>query len=476
MNKTSIAVLSALLTTGVGLGSLAIMNQIPATSNMLNTAFGGEKQIVKEEVVVESEFNASLEKRNLVLVNYILDDGIRTNIVQKGSAVEFYKKPTKKGYACIGWSTTPDGNNMIANVETHCDLYPVFASGDFAVKVNYLHGYTIYNSVEEINCSSLISDNVGYSYGLAGLSKSPDSIELVNVIEPDTEYYAVYYFTSSNSMMSYSEAFDFMDYMKYGDDGFERATIHSLLRGSVTDEIRKLYVRETIRIDNINYSTDGYALSPDSTEIVVTSNSQFEPRTDYYIVYSGYVNGARQLFSYNDLQAKFDIILACAQGTSVTAKYDSLTEYETTASLDGVEFRFVGWSLAKDKIELVNNDFIIQNNIKQVYAIYTRNDTHEIYTTEQYLALKSDTVTRVYTYSTQNLYVHFIENYENDVVIGGTTYEFVGWSASGTSTTLIDGGWEEYKEASFVYGVYRNASTGQLYSRESIYQLYRNNM
>ena len=49
MNKTGVALLSALLTAGVGVGSLAIMNQIPATSNMLNTAFGGDKQIIKEE-------------------------------------------------------------------------------------------------------------------------------------------------------------------------------------------------------------------------------------------------------------------------------------------------------------------------------------------------------------------------------------------------------------------------------------------
>ena len=476
MNKTSIALLSALLTAGVGVGSLAIMNQIPATSNMLNTAFGGDKQVVKEENKVENTFDSSLERYGLVVVNYVLEDGIKSDIVQKGSAVEFSKRPVKNGYTCIGWSTTPDGKNMIANVETNCDLYPVFVSGDFAVKVNYLHGYTIYDSVNEIDFSSILFSNNVCSYGLAGLSKTPDKMELVSEIEPETEYYAVYYFTSTNSMMTYNEAYDYMDYLKYGEDGFSKATLHSLLRGEIVDEIRKLNIRDTIRIDSINFMSDGYTNSPDSAEVLYTSSTQFEPHTDYYMVYSGYVDGSRQLFSYNELRAKFDILVSSAVGNTSAVKYENLAEHEATVSVDGIEFRFVGWSLKNNAIELISNEYIIENNIQQVYAIYTREDTHEVYTMQEYQAIKSDTVTRVYSYNNQNLFVHFIENYEQDLVFGGVKYEFVGWSESATSTDIIDGGWEAYKEADFVYCVYKNTNTGVLLTRNDIYQLYRNNM
>ena len=78
MNKTGVALLSALLTAGVGVGSLAIMNQIPAISNMLNTAFGGDKQIIieKEENSSDKSFSSVLDENGFALVNYVIDGEI----------------------------------------------------------------------------------------------------------------------------------------------------------------------------------------------------------------------------------------------------------------------------------------------------------------------------------------------------------------------------------------------------------------
>jgi len=473
MNKTSVALLSALLTAGVGVGSLAIMNQIPATSNMLNTAFGGDKHIVKDDVKVENDFNSTLNEKGLVLVNYILEDEIVTDIIQKGSAVEFYKKPVKDGYACIGWSTTPDGKNMVANVEESCDLYPVFASGDFPVIVHFQYGYSTYQRVDEIRCTQLNTSGDGYNAGLAGLSKSPDSMELVSVVEPDTEYYSVYYFTTTDTMMCMNDAIRYMDYMKYGEVGFKNATIHTILNGSITDEIRNLFTHESFNINGNHFYTDGFTNSPDSTEVLYTMNTEFEENGEYYMVYSGYVSGVgSQNFSYNQIKEMFDCIVSSANDNGEAIKYTDLSNYETTYIQDGIEFRFVGWSTSHNSVELIDNEDIIANNVKYVYAIYTREDTAEIYTTNQIFELRSDSVTRVYTYNSQSLFVHFLDRYENDAVIGDITYEFVGWSNSSTSTELIDGGWEKYKQANFIYAVYKDLSTGELLSQSVMEDMY----
>ena len=476
MNKTGVALLSALLTAGVGVGSLAIMNQIPATSNMLNTAFGGDKQIIKEEIKVESDFESTLNSKGLILVNYILEDGIVSDIIQKGSAVEFYKKPVKDGYACIGWSTTPDGKNMVANLNESCDLYPVFASGDFPVRIYFDYGYTTYQSVDQIRCTSLNTNGDGYSAGMAGISTSPDVIDLVSEIVPDGEYYAVYYFTSTGTMMSMNDARRYMDYMQYGEVGFKQATIHTILNGSITDEIRHLFTHESFSINHNHFFTEGFTNSPDSTEVLWTSNMEFEENGEYYMVYYGYVSGSgSQYFSHNQIKEMFDCIISSVDASGEAIKYDDLSTYETTCVIDGIEFRFVGWSTKYDSIDLIDNEDIIANDIKYVYAVYTREDTAEIYTTRQLQELRSDSVTRVYTYNTSNLFVHFIDKYEVDAVIGDVTYEFVGWSNMSSSTELIDGDWEDLKNADFIYGVYRDTTTDELLSRDEIYQIYRNN-
>jgi len=53
----------------------------------------------------------------------------------KGTGSLFLHRPKKDGYAMLGWSTTPDGKNMVANIDGSCDLYPVYVTGDFSINI-----------------------------------------------------------------------------------------------------------------------------------------------------------------------------------------------------------------------------------------------------------------------------------------------------------------------------------------------------
>ena len=55
---------------------------------------------------------------------------------------------------------------MVANVEESCDLYPVFASGDFQVIVHDIHGYMTYNNVADMRFTSLNYSGDGYNAGI----------------------------------------------------------------------------------------------------------------------------------------------------------------------------------------------------------------------------------------------------------------------------------------------------------------------
>ena len=474
MNKTGVAVLSALLTAGLGVGALAIMKQIPATSNMLSTAFGERPNIEIKEETPSTDVNSILEKQGYIAVNYITEDGIISNLQKKGSACEFYAKPKKDGYSCIGWSTTADGKNMVGNLDKSCDLYPVFATGEFSFRVYIMGGHTTYNSVSNLKCNRITSNGDGYSYGVACLSKSRDSMDFVTEIEDGGEYYPIYYFTTTNTLMTMDEADRYIDYLNYGENGFKQATVHYVMKGTITDEIRKFDQNENIRVGSDSYYLGGYSTSSSSVENMIESNKDMVENGEYYLVYQCYVSGVgTQYFSYDYVNSLFDVFISVGNNTSLSIKYSQLSNYETTVKIDNVEFRFVGWSTSSSEVNIVEQTDIINQKIKNVYAVYVRSDNNEIYTMDKYTELRNDYIIRVYAYDGQHISVHFLEAYEKDVTISGTLYEFVGWSESSTSTEIIED-METVEKNDFIYCVYKNTVTEELLTYTQIYNLYRN--
>lgn len=477
MNKTGVALLSALLTAGVGVGSLAIMNQIPATSNMLNTAFGGDKQIVieKEENSSDKSFSSVLDENGYALVNYFLDDEITSNVRKIGTATEFMGRPRKDGYAMLGWSKTPDGKNMVANIDGSCDLYPVYVTGDFQIKIECEHNSGWAPTVSEMNFDHLNYQANGFSLGLAGISKSREKIECVTELEPNGIYYGFYYCTYTDSYLSLDDTEKFIDYMNYGEPAFYNVTLNSLSYGTQTGELRLLQTYDNISIDYDHYSLIGYATAPDSIEVV--EYKDMVENGVYYGVYhhNNYLDDIEEVVSYNYVNSLFDIVVTSAVGGKEYATYEGISNYETDVMIDKYTFRFIGWSVEPNSTIIIDYDDIVANNVRLVYGVYVREDTGELFTLAQYNAIRNDRVTRVYTYNSQNLFVHYIESYEEDAVIGDVTYEFVGWSESADSTDIITGGWEEIKGADFVYAVYRDTTTGELLSRDAVYDIYYEN-
>ena len=419
------------------------------------------------ELTQQGDFSQILNNHGFVLVNYIVDEEITPTVCKVGTATEFFGKPRKPGYSCIGWSKTPDGNNMIANVDESCDLYPVFVRGNYQITIHNMDNSTWSPMLSDITFTNLnyMSDN--FSFGMAGISTSPDEINLVKSFERNGEYYGIFYCSKTNTIMSLNEAERFKDLMIYGESAFYNVTVVDI-DGTYEGEARGLMnYNQFVSINGIQYLRVGFCENPTDTSFTIGGIEEMRDNTLYYVVYLDMATGL--YYTSEQLSAGFDVTVHTYYFAE-NISYSDMYSYDSDFIVDGVNFQFLGWSDDVASTVTYTTEEVMNNGFKNVFAIYLREDTNEVYTWDQLTTFKNNYRVRVYAYDGQHIFVHILSNYEIDLEKNGVNYEFVGWALGEDSTETVD--ISQQYNGNFIYSVYRNSNTQELLTWRQFVELY----
>ena len=127
MNKIGISVLSALATLGVVGGAGAIALSTPALKEKLNISFADnvifgkenkeELKVETPEKPAEESFSDGLASRNLIMVNYQINDETIVRIQEKDSSVELLEIPKVYGCTFIGWTDNQETRTLVGQVK-----------------------------------------------------------------------------------------------------------------------------------------------------------------------------------------------------------------------------------------------------------------------------------------------------------------------------------------------------------------------
>ena len=312
MNKFGTILLTILGTLGVVAGGTAIALSVPNVQNKLNISYNGETFVGTDNTTTENpievdDFASELEKQGYILVEYMNSESSTLVIQKKGSAINRLDTPTKEGYVFIGWSTTKDGTNMIANVESSCKLYPVFVEdygGEFYLYTDSSGSYS-FSNISEFEISNFNYMGNKYNMGVAGFSTSPSEINLTNEIDPESYYYAVYYCYETDKIYSLEDAEYLRILLDYGEEGFYEVIYHNADGTSTTGMLYLIQPESHCYINGLFYWVIGVSISPDSTTVV--DMSELEDGGNYYCVYSD--ENAGEILSYNEMHALYEASL-----------------------------------------------------------------------------------------------------------------------------------------------------------------------
>ena len=419
------------------------------------------------ELTQQGDFSQILNNHGFVLVNYIVDEEITPTVCKVGTATEFFGKPRKPGYSCIGWSKTPDGNNMIANVDESCDLYPVFVRGNYQITIHNMDNSTWSPMLTDMTFTNLNYMSDDFSFGMAGISTSPDEINLVRSFTPNGEYYGIFYCSKTNTIMSLNEAERFKDLMIYGESAFYNVTVIDV-DGIYEGEARGVSTYQNwTTINGIQYMRIGFTDDPESIDGLFTDISPMKENGVYYVVYMNMNNG--QYYTTPQLSAGFDVTVH-TYDYAESISYSEMYSFDSDFIVDGVTFQFLGWSDDVASTVTYTTEEVMNNGFSNVFAIYLREDTNEVYTWDQLTTFKNNYRVRVYAYDGQHIFVHILSNYEIDLEKNGVNYEFVGWALGEDSTDTVD--ISQQYHGNFIYSVYRNSNTQELLSWRQFINLY----
>ncbi|MBR2970023.1 MAG: hypothetical protein IKC49_03110, partial [Clostridia bacterium] len=230
---------------------------------------------------------------------------------------------------------------------------------------------------------------------------------------------------------------------------------------------------QTMNVEGVNYRLYGFATDPDSTTLYssdyFTFNFEIEENGIYYAVYqasypaTGYVTSA---WLESKMEIKVNVLGKVNQYDANYKKISTYTSFDTTLGTSitqsQVTFEFKGWAVDPDSTEYHDIEYIQENDIAEVYAVYERSDTSELITVNEFSELMKYYVSNISVYDStsyngsKSYYtVYLLEGYQKDVTINDTTYEFAGWSTSSTSTELVEVDLSTSNYMSPLYAVYK---------------------
>ncbi len=315
MKKSGIIGLTALTTLGLAVGATAIAVNLPEVKDNLNISYNGH-QIIGVDKPSETppaemtDISTELNKLGYVTVEYMTAEDTFTTVIQKkGSGIERHNIPTKSGHVFLGWSTTEDGSNMIANVDSPTKLYPVFvpSSSEFITIYTDTKGSMAQAPIATFGLDGYAYSSLNSHTYPAGISTSPDEIKLTNEIDYSQPYYAVFYCEETDQIYSLKDIENVRAFLDYGDTAFYDITVHVADGTTFDGQFKDFNLWDySINIDMDSYFPAGLTTTPDSKEITVYDNSQYADGGEYYIVYSG-PSGE---LSYNEMKAIYEASLS----------------------------------------------------------------------------------------------------------------------------------------------------------------------
>lgn len=504
MNKFGISMLSMLATLGIVGGAGAIALSTPAVKEKLNISFAdnvlfgkqdretvkveipddntGDPVIPPEESGDDDVFKQELAIRNLVMVNYqINDDESIIRIQEKDSGVELFELPRVVGCTFIGWTDNKDTGKLVGKVENGMTLYPVYISNERHIMFEYYtltSEHTNHINTANVYFGDLLTNYVNASGSftsyLLGFNESPDSKEMMTTFTNSQVLYPIVYVSEIKKVCSYNEWKEEYSIYQCGANAMNNVKINTFA-GVEEMKVYKVntLIDSSLDVDGIQFTLIGFSMSADSTSTI--SVSSMADGKSYYAVYRAVSNYNE--WSLNDLKNGWDIVIHTSGSYKQTQckYYEDLETYTHRYSADGVTFNFVGFSLAEDSSEiietsLITEEYCVENGIRHLYCVYERSDTLELYSSaELYELVKYRRATYVHylldgAEETAN-HVYLLDAYENDVVVDGVIYNFYGWSESvGSIIILEDIGTNNYH----LYAVYKNSETEEIVSLYSL--------
>ena len=475
MNKFGVFTLTALGTLGVVAGGTAIAVNTPQIKDKLNVSFDGQT-IVGVEQPSTPAVSPDIEKLGYVTVEYVNGDNSTIALQKKGSAVEHLNTPSKDGYIFMGWSSTEDGKNMVANVEENCILYPVFVeTSDIWVTVYNNGGGTSSTPLAEFKfCQGDFSTTQYYTYYLAGYSMSENTIDFVTDLNAETTYYGIYYCLETDKIYSASELNDLIAYSEMGEMAYYSITIHKP-DGTTVETLVKDFNQSdySIEIDDIYFSAMGLSSSPTSTETV---NNAYEDGADYYLVY----NYRGNLYSYNDV---INLIENGSLTITVIGVDNTFNDQVINFSLSSMSlwtpgrmFNAVGLSTSSSS-SIVDVESYSEG--ATYYVVYENSTTGEHYSYDAMAELYQEIQSYVTIYKADgSTYEGLSSNFnltDMSIVIGDTTYSAIGLTFDPMSTVPEFTSTEELEPGMEYFLVYENSNDSTVISYEELSATYQAN-
>lgn len=472
MNKFGIFSLTALGTLGVVAGGVAIAVNTPQIKDKLSVSFDGQTIVGVEEPSTPGA-SSDIEKLGYVAVEYVDGDNSTIALQKKGSAVERLNTPSKDGYIFMGWSSTEDGKNMVANVEENCKLYPVFIESSDIWVTFYINTGTQSFPIADFKFGRTDYSSQFYTYGLVGFSTSEDKIEFVTDINPETTYYGVYYCLDTDKIYSASELNDLIAYSEMGEMAYYSITIHKP-DGTTVDTMVKDFNQSdyTVNLDGTQFMAIGLSSTVNSIETV----TEYTSEENYYLIYMYRGN----TYSYNDM---VNIIEHGSLTINVIGVNNTFNDQVKNFSLSNMSlwtpstrYNAVGLSTSSSS-SIVDVESYSEG--ATYYLVYENSTTGERYSYDAMAELYQEIQSYVTIYKADGTTYEGLANNFNlpdmTIVIGETTYTAIGLTFDPMSTVPEFTSTEELEPGQMYWLVYQNESDSTVHSYEEISGLYQAN-
>jgi len=487
MNKIGISLLSALATLGVVGGAGAIALSTPALKEKLNISFAdnvifgkGNKQenqpdLKPVEPEQEESFSQGLANRNLVMVNYQINDETIIRIQEKDSSVELLEVPKVYGCTFIGWTDNLETRELVGQVKDGMTLYPIYISNEnhiifeyYGLDEEFTNHVNTANQYFGNKVCSYVSATGSFNAYLLGFTENADSKEMLTTLSNSKTYYPVVFVAESKKVCSYNEFKEEYSIYQCGLSAMNNVILHTFDSVETTKAYKTSnYINTELDVDTIKFTLIGFSLSPDSKTIV--SKQSMVDGGSYYAVYEAKSNYVE--WSLNELKNGWDIVIhTSGVSQQIQCKhYEDLATFTHRYGTNGVVFNFKGFALAEDSTEiidtaLITEEYCKENEIRHLYCVYERSDTLEIYSSsELYTLLRYRKATYVHYIldgvSTTVNHVYLLDVYEKDIVVDDVTYTFYGWSTTAGDTEILEViGNNNYH----LYAVYQNVETAEI--------------
>ena len=447
------------------------INQTETTSNFnsIQTKLN-EIEILLRQAPQEpvKSFDEQLAEMGYCMVTYVTDNGTITEMNKIGEFYNhlYYDKHISQREIFMGYSLSPENNEVITAVPGKCTLYPVYVKApETPISINLattLDGYW--------NCSTddLIYESIGrsinglnhYGMALAGFSLNTDSlISITNFdsIEHETTFYGPVIILGYDKIVrTVIETDAWYNNEIYGPFYKHPINVHLFnneVYSTTIGQAANYYT--SLSIGSIQYDGMGFSLDT-GIEAIIDDFSLFmrDPNTvnvtDLYMVYDIYNHETGESSRKNavELVDLYDVHIYSLMGED-RISYASLNQYNANFTMGDKELVFEGYSLngneSGDSIVIYPEEFIIKNNIKTVYCVYSFNGVKYNYFQVNFSTLVAELNRDRVRYP--NVLLHAYE--QESFTVNGQKYEYVGLSSTPYPGELLNNfenllSWEVY--------------------------------